>query len=81
MHDFPKLAILVNDTDEHKVMLAIVGIRRLLSHEQSPPIQATIDANLVPRFMQLLQRVDIPKLQFEAAWCLTNIASGEKDHV
>ena len=61
-------------------LLACVGLRRLLSLEQNPPIQPVIDANLVPVFIQLLHH-QIPKFQFEAAWCLTNIASGTSDHV
>jgi len=40
-----------------------------------------IDANLVPRFIGMLARDDHPKLQFEAAWCLTNVASGDHEHV
>lgn len=39
-----------------------------------------IDANLIPIFIQFLHH-ELPKLQFEAAWCLTNIASGTSDHV
>lgn len=35
-------------------LMACVGLRRLLSIEDSPPIQAVIDANLVPVFITLL---------------------------
>jgi importin subunit alpha-1 len=37
--------------------------------------------NLVPKFLSFLKRFDLPKLQFEAAWCITNLASGNNDHV
>lgn len=60
--------------------MACIGLRKLLSIENQPPIQAVIDANLVPILMSLLHH-HIPQFQFEAAWCLTNIASGTTDHV
>ncbi len=36
-----------------------------------------MDAGIVPILVQMIHRMDDPKLQFEAAWALTNITSTE----
>ncbi|XP_026754216.2 importin subunit alpha-1-like [Galleria mellonella] len=54
--------------------------RRMLSKEQNPPISIMVNAGIIKPLIDVLDRDDCSDLQFEAAWALTNIASGTHDH-
>lgn len=84
--DFKKKKELLLSKDPVKVLEGVTRFRKNVSIEQDPPIQQIIDSGLVPRFVELLSISNIlytnldyktmTKIRCEAAWALTNIASG-----
>ncbi|KFQ24674.1 Importin subunit alpha-1, partial [Merops nubicus] len=70
----------VNGSDRELQLQAVQDIRRMLSKQNDPPINQVIELGIIPRLVEFLGHDDDPFLQFEAAWALTNIASGTSDH-
>ena len=82
----------VSVDNEEKNYEATQSARKMLSRERNPPIDDVINVSIdrynsleiytvtqsgiLPRLVQFLSRDSNRKLQFEAAWALTNIASG-----
>jgi len=63
-------------------LAAVQAARKLLSSDRNPPIDALIHSGILPVLVGCLQAGGVSatehpsSLQFEAAWALTNIASG-----
>jgi importin subunit alpha-6/7 len=51
-----------------------VGLRKLLNHTRN--IQDIIDAGLVDIIIELMSYAQSKQVQFEATWCIANIAAG-----
>ncbi|KAG5038897.1 hypothetical protein JHK86_019737 [Glycine max] len=80
LESLPAMVAGVWSNDNSLQLEATTQFRKLLSIERSPPIEEVIQAGVVPRFVEFLVREDFPQLQFEAAWALTNIASGTSEN-
>ncbi|XP_047960540.1 importin subunit alpha-4-like [Salvia hispanica] len=80
LESIPSMVQGVWSNDTNAQLDATTQFRKLLSIERSPPIDEVIKAGVIPRFIEFLARQDLPQLQFEAAWALTNVASGTSEH-
>ena len=75
------IAQLCRDMTNHtKQLHAMTTFRKLLSLEENPPITAIVETGVHRQFVQFLTHSDA-RIQLEAAWALTNIASGTRYHV
>ncbi|XP_071455364.1 importin subunit alpha-1 [Hetaerina americana] len=69
----------MNSTDPQTLLNATQAARKMLSRERDPPIDVMIQAGMVPKCVSFLSHFNNPTLQFEAAWALTNVASGSSE--
>ncbi|XP_062946039.1 importin subunit alpha-8 [Cynocephalus volans] len=69
----------VNGSDPVLHFQATQAVRKMLSRERNPPLKMIVEAGLIPKLVEFLKSSLYPCLQLEAAWALTNIASGTSE--
>eukprot|EP00253_Pinus_taeda_P023799 PITA_23799 len=80
LQNLPATVYALASDDIQTKEVALVYLRKMLSVESNPPINAVIQSGAVPVLISILKMSDFPQLQFEAAWALTNIVSGTSEN-
>jgi hypothetical protein len=79
-----EIQIGIFSSDFKEAFKATQAARKILSRERNPPIDTLIVSGVVPKLVTFLA-ISTPdagetnQMQFEAAWALTNIASGSSE--
>jgi hypothetical protein len=77
----PALVEACHSNDVACVLRGVRGLRQLLSNETGPPINSVLASGVVPRLLDIMSEPSRGSdVQYEAAWALTNIASGDTNH-
>ena len=81
--DLPQLITDIQSHARDTRFEAVSNLRKLLSIEREPPIDAAIAAGALPLLVELLMPMHDgePQLQYQSAWALTNITAGSSAHV
>lgn len=77
--DLPRMMEMIQLPDFENQLNATVKFRQVLSREHNPPIDLVIQLGVIPTLVEFMKDGHPDMLQLEAAWALTNIASGNSD--
>ena len=57
----------------------VIGLRKVLCNEKSPPIDHILDSGVVPKLIEIMRTSKELEIQLDAAWSLTNLCSGTSE--
>jgi hypothetical protein len=63
MDNFTDLINYISDSNILNQHNGMIGVRKILSIAENPPIQAVIDAGLVPKMIEYIKQQEYPQLQ------------------
>ena len=63
MDNLNELLQSINSEEILRQHYGLIGIRKILSIAENPPIQSIIDAGLVPKMIDYIKQNDYPQLQ------------------
>ena len=79
--DLPAKVVAIMSGVRDEQIDGISYFRKVLAIPKNPPIAEVMQAGVMPRIISFLSLAADPLLQFEAAWCVTNIACGEYHYI
>ncbi|CAB4253882.1 similar to Saccharomyces cerevisiae YNL189W SRP1 Karyopherin alpha homolog [Maudiozyma barnettii] len=77
--ELPQMIQQIQSNDLQEQLSATIKFRQILSREYRPPIDVVIQSGVVPTLVNFMDQNQPEMLQLEAAWALTNIASGTSE--
>lgn len=77
--DLPRMMEMIQLPEFDNQLAATVKFRQVLSREHNPPIDLVIQLGVIPTLVEFMKDGHPDMLQLEAAWALTNIASGSSE--
>lgn len=80
LDSLPEKAQSLHSNDLETLLDSVTYFRKVLATEKCPPVDAVVESGAVPRLVYLLGRSDLPKVQLESTWAITNIACAEAHH-
>ena len=76
----PKFVQFVNSSNMQEVHQGVMLIRKLLAVQEDAPTDQVVETGVAPILVKCMQQTENTRLQFEASWALSNIASGSKEN-